>query len=173
MKWAGDNRVFIRITTLVLFTLSMLGPWMFERINVPAEYDCGKPYIRLESDFCGYPMPGFQVLPWFSVSFMEILVQMSRGTFTGRARELLIGLAILPLLPFFSTLLLMWKKDSRRLRTINLVAWSLALIPPLTIFILEINRQIVQLWGLWLYILVAVGAVIIEILLMKTDPVTE
>jgi hypothetical protein len=65
----------------------------------------------------------------------------------------------------------MWKKDSHRLQIVNLVVWALALIPTLFIFIFQLNDQALRLWGLWLYILAAVGIVIFEIILMRTDPI--
>lgn len=91
----------------------------------------------------------------------------------GRARELLVGLAILPLLPFFTTLLLLWKKDTRQVRTVHLVVWVLALILALLIFIPQINDPITRLWGLWLYILLAVSAIVIEYLASKKNPTSN
>lgn len=171
MKWVRDNRAFIRVTTLILFILSLTGPWLYDVIMVPPEYPCGKPTVRLEGDFCGYPMPGFQVFSGFVVGFFHIIFQLLAGTFPGRFRELLIGLSLLPLIPFVITILLLWKRETPSLRTINLIAWGLGCIIPLVIFIAEWSVQTVRLWGLWLYILVAVGIVIFEIILMRTDPI--
>jgi hypothetical protein len=44
----------------------------------------------------------------------------------------------------------------------NLTAWILAFILTLSLFILQINRQAIQLWGLWLYILTTISAIIFE-----------
>jgi len=137
MSWLNENRNIVRVVILALFIVSMLGPWMFDVINVPAEYECDKPFVRLEGDFCGLPLSGIKSFTWF---------------------------AGLPLIPFFTTLPLIWKKETPRLRTINLVAWILALIPTLTVFITQIKDPVIRLWGLWLYILAAVSAVIVEIL---------
>jgi hypothetical protein len=49
------------------------------------------------------------------------------------------------------------------------IAWGLGCIFPLFILFSQQNVQILLLWGPWLYILVAVGAVILEVLLMKTS----
>jgi hypothetical protein len=117
------------------------------------------------------PMSWFSVFMLFAGDFFHILWTLVSGTFTGRGRELLgVVFLALPILPFLTTVLLIWKKETPSLRTINLVAWILALILTLTIFILQINEQSFRLWGLWLYIVTAVGAVIIEIFITKTSP---
>ena len=167
MSLMVENKVFWRKIILALFILSLLGPWMYDRINVPAEYPCEKPFIRLEGDFCGYPMSEFLIGFPFTGRFFIILWELITGTFTGQARELFVGLFLLPILPFFTTILLIWKKETRRLQTIDLVAWILTLIPTLTVFILQIKHQVIHLWGLWLYIVLAISALIIEILILK------
>ena len=135
----------LRAGVLILFVVALLGPWTFDVINVPAEYECSAPFIRLNGDFCGTPMSGL----WVG------------------------GFSILPLIPFFTTLLLLWKKDARRFRTAHLVAWALALILALTVFIAQINDPIIRLWGIWLYIVLAVGAILIEYLASKNNPASN
>ncbi|HQX18060.1 MAG TPA: hypothetical protein PLA27_16705 [Anaerolineales bacterium] len=166
------NISIIRTSVLILFVIALLGPWTFDQINVPAEYDCS-PFIRLNGDFCGMPMSGVQFL-WLWVSgFFYMIFELITGSLMGRARELLVGLAILPLIPFFTTLLLLWKEDTRQFRTVHLVAWVLALILALLIFIPQINDPITRLWGLWLYILLAVSAIVFEYLALKNNPASN
>ena len=92
-----------------------------------------------------------------------MLITLTKGSFINQPRELLVGLLILPLIPFFTTLLLIWKKETHRLQTINLIAWILAFLLTLALFTLQINRQAIRLWGLWFYILAAVSAIIFEV----------
>lgn len=146
MSWINENRNFIRTIILIVFVVTLIGPWMFDQINVPAEYTCDKPFIRLEGDFCGIPLSGFQFFSLF----------------------ILVGLPILLLIPFFTTLLLVWKKDSRRLQTINLSMWGLALILALLVFVPQLNDKAFYLWGLWLYIVLAMGALIVEMIIRKS-----
>jgi hypothetical protein len=113
-------------------------------------------------------MSGFLIVFPFTGRFFIILWELITGTFTGQARELFVGLFLLPTLPIFTTILLIWKKDTRRLQTSDLVAWILALIPTLTVFILQITHQVIHLWGLWLYILLAISALIFEISVLKS-----
>ena len=145
MPWINENRNFIRSLILILFAVTLIGPWMFDQINVPAEYACDKPFIRLEGDFCGSPLSGFQFFSLF----------------------ILVGLSLLLLTPFFTTLLVIWKKDSRRLQTINLSMWSLALILALLLFVLQLQDKVFYLWGLWLYIVLAICTLIVEMIIRK------
>ena len=145
MPWINENRNFIRSLILILFVATLIGPWMFDQINVPAEYACDKPFIRLEGDFCGSPLSGFQFFSLF----------------------ILVGLSLLLLIPFFTTLLVIWKKDSRRLQTINLSMWSLALILALLLFVLQLQDKVFYLWGLWLYIMLAICTLIVEMIVRK------
>jgi len=162
-----EHKNIFHLSILTLLIISMVGPWMFDRIFVPAEYTCSPPNIRLHGDFCGVPVSGVQFFGLFAGGFFYMLFEVIRGTFASRSRELLVGLFVLPIIPIFTTLLSIWKKETHRLRTINLVAWILALLLTLTLFILQITNQGIRLWGLWLYILVAVSAVVLETILLK------
>jgi hypothetical protein len=173
MSWLDTNSGFFRAAILSLFIASLAGPWMYDVIHVPAQYQCEKPFVRLGGDFCGIPMSGMQFFEWFTGVFLNLIVALVTGTFTGRGRELFVmGLSILPLIPFFTTILLFWKKEAPRLRTINLIAWILALILTLTLFLIQIRDHPFHLWGLWLYILAAISAVTFELLMRKNNSVS-
>ena len=175
MSWIYNNRRFFRIAVLLLFLVSLFGPWAFDLLNVPAQFPCGWPAVRLKDDFCGYPMSGFGAFICANSGFIYILDDLIRGNIAGRIPELIsLIFTWIIILPFFSTLLLIWNKNSRRLQTINLIAWGLACIPALTLFILQTNRDelvhfLYLLWGVWLYILVAIGTFIFEILVLRSD----
>jgi len=165
--WFVKHKNILRGMILLLLIISLVGPWAFDKINVPAKYTCSAPNVRLYGDFCGLPMSGIQIFGWFFGGIFYIFLEIIRGTFAGRSRELIIVIYILPLIPFFTILLSIWKKETRQLRKINLVAWILAFLSTLTLFILQINHQAIRLWGLWLYIVVTVSMIIIEISIMK------
>lgn len=160
---------------LVLFIICMLGPWAFELLNVPAQYPCEKPSVRLTGDFCGYPFLGFEAFILAVSNLFYILRELIKGNFTPYVTEYLF--LIYPwimILPFFSTLLLLWKKNARQLQTINLTAWGLACLTTLPIFVLQASRAQVKnsfylLWGIWLYILMAFGAIVFEIMVIRSS----
>ncbi|HEX2989698.1 MAG TPA: hypothetical protein VHO49_03415, partial [Anaerolineales bacterium] len=109
---------------------------------------------------------------WFTDGFLTTLRRLIAGLSAGQAREFLaVLLVMLPVLPFFSTLLLMWRKNSTRLKTIHLIAWGLGCLFPLLIIAFEWNGSVLKLWGLWLYFLLAIGALIVEI--APTAPFTS
>jgi hypothetical protein len=120
-------------------------------------------------------MTGFGAVKWVAGGFSYILDELIKGNFAARIPELitLICMCII-FLPFFSILLLIWNRNSRRLQTINVIVWGLACLPALTMFILQTNRDLfVQYfylsWGLWLYILLAIGTIIFEILVLRLN----
>jgi len=168
--WLDVNRRIVRVTILTLLIISMLGAWMFDLINVPAEYTCSSPFTRLYGDFCGVPVSGVRFFGLFIGGLFQMLSELLSGAFINRSRELLVGFLILPLIPIFTTTLFIWKKETRRLRTVNLIAWIIALIPSSfisTLSIAQYGRASLRLWGLWLYIVTALGAVTLEIVLLK------
>lgn len=173
--WFIKHKNILRQVALALLIISLLGPWGYDRIHVPAEYTCSLPNIRLYGDFCGMPMSWLSGFLLFAGAFFHILWQLITGTFTGRGGELLgvflLALPIaLPILPLFSFLLLLKKKAPSRLRGFHLIAWGLGCIFPVFIIAFQPNIPILLLWGPWLYFLAAVGAVVVEIFITKTSP---
>ena len=173
MSFMIENNVLRRTLVLVFVIVSMLGPWTFDLINVPAQYDCDKPFVRLYGDFCGSPMSGIGNVLWAASGFFSILDGLTKGT-AGIPELILFVCVLIIVLPLFSTLLLIGYRNSRRLQTINVIVWGMACLPTLALFILQSNldgfiRFFYLLWGLWLYILVAIGAIIAEILVLRLD----
>lgn len=56
MAWIEQNKVFWRIIVLYLPMIAFIGPWSYESIHVPAQYDCSGPSFRLEGDYCCTPL---------------------------------------------------------------------------------------------------------------------
>ena len=175
MSSITNNKVGWRWFVLVLFVILILGPWAFDLLNVPAQYPCEKPSVRLSGDFCGSPLSGFEAFTIAFGGFFYMLNELIKGNITAHISGFLIliypGIIILPV---FSILLLQWKKNSRRLQTINLVILGLACLTTVTMFVLHASRdQVIHffylLWGIWLYILVAIGTIVFEILVLRSN----
>jgi len=172
MSFIVENRVLWRWIVLILIILSMLGPWAFDLISVPAESPCNKPFVRLDGDYCGYPISGFQAFFMLAGGFFNIVAGWIGGNFVGRGRELItILLGLIFFLPFFSTLPAIWKRDSRNWQTIHLITWGLACIPLLlyTLLLSQSRERFLHVWGLWIYMVSAIGAFILEILFLSSD----
>ncbi len=151
MPFITGNKVLWRTFILAVFILSLLGPWAFDLINVPAEYPCDKPFIRLEGDYCGYPISGFQAFLMLTSGLFNIVAGWTQGEFLGRGRELItILFGLIFFLPFFGALLAIWKKDSRRWQIIYLITWGLACIPLLlyTLLLSQSRERFLHVWGL-------------------------
>lgn len=175
MSSIAKNKIWLRIIGVALFIIAMLGPWTFDLINVPAQYSCELPFVRLYGDFCGYPMSAFEVAKWFGAGVSYALGELIKGNFVSQIPELifLIGVAII-VLPLFSNLLLLRNRNSRRVQISNVLVWGMACLLALTMFILQATRaQFVQFfylfWGNWLYILLAIGAIALEILVFRLE----
>lgn len=142
-----ENKVLWRRIVLALLFLSLMGPWLYDRLNIPAEYPCGpSASIRLHGDFCGSPLLGFLVIPVNAAGFLVMALEWIAGTFSGRTEQFISGLAWLPLLAGFSTLLMIRKPDSRRAPIVSLLLWGISCIPPLLIINLYQTKAI-YLWG--------------------------
>ena len=168
MLLLDKNKRIWRTAILIMLFVALIGPWTFERINVPAKYPCTAPFIRLEGDFCGEPMSGIWIL-----SFMIFgMVSSSMGLASGRivfidwARQFLFSsFLFLLILPFFTTILLIGGKDSRRLRIIHLIAWGMAIgIVLLIAFSSFSGPRWELLWGIWLFIGLTVSILVLELL---------
>jgi len=155
----------------MLLLVAIMGPWTFDRIYVPSEYPCSAPNIRLEGDFCGVPISGIRVFSWIIGGSINAGVGLVTGAtvFADRGGEFLRGFLVimvllLLVLPFFSTLLLIRGGDHRRRQMFHVAAWDLAAGAGLLLGASGFSRPHWALWGIWLYIGLAVSALILEVL---------
>ena len=157
-----------RIASLVLLILAMLGPWVYDRINVPAEYPCLFPNVRLEGDFCGVPLSGIRIQVMMLEAFNQISMQYMAGVaiFPARAREFLFSITfILLLLPLLSTALVLLRPNSRSLQVFHLGIWGLATILGLFWSVMVLSNTHMHkwsLWGVWIYLVLAVSMLVLE-----------
>jgi hypothetical protein len=163
------HKTALRWLILALLIAAMLGPWGFDLLNVPAQYACEKPSVRLYGDFCGYPISGFSGFAILFAGFFYMLGELRWENIAPLLPGILSLLFVCVIaFPFLNTLLLLWRKTSRRLQIQNLVVWGLAGLASLALFSFQFQReQFLQffytLWGILLYILVAIGALIFEV----------
>jgi len=110
-----ERKQTLRVVSLAFLYLAMFGPWAYDRINVPAEFSCNFPIVRLEGDYCGVPLSGISILFMVLEGLSSISRQYLAGSavFPNRARELLfmISFFLFPL-PFFSTMFVLFKRNS-------------------------------------------------------------
>lgn len=163
-----EKEGFLRKMILALFVLAMLGPWSFDLLHVPAPFPCGGVSVRLAGDFCGYPVMGFGGVIMIFSSIFGILGALVRGNAAFMLPELTALLIMsLVFIPSVSTLLLILKERSRGFKIVNLIFWSLGGLAAGLMFAMQAGRPQVApvmylVWGAWFYILVAMGAVVLE-----------
>ena len=81
-------------------------------------------------------------------------------------RIFLIAMLLLVLvLPILSTLLLVAGRDSRRVRVFYLITWGIAAVLSLLPVVFDATLRSGRFWGIWLYLGLAAGVLVLEILL--------
>jgi hypothetical protein len=162
MAWVTRWRV-MRLAGIVLVILALFGPWGYDRLSVPAEFECQYPTIRLDEDFCGWPIPG----SWLITELVTVVISIVNHTSPGIIGAKEIGSL---LLWFVGTLVIIAPIISLVLRLKNRQtrwAWVhiavLILVTALAGYLLfhTITHQPMQVWGLWLYV-VSVFFIIVE-----------
>lgn len=167
MVWLREHKSIWRLAALALLVVALLGPWWFDRIYMEAQYPCSAPFIRLEGSFCGTPEPMTLLLFIWVGGSIEWVIRWAMGaTVPAFDRSLLVLLWIALVLPFLTSLPLLLRDHRRSWRVIHILVWALAIILALVIALDNSPRWAGVLWGNWLYLGVAAGALILEVTLL-------
>jgi hypothetical protein len=145
--------------------VAFLGPWTFDLIHVPSEFSCSEPNIRLDENFCGTPLAGILLYGWVIDGFIYSSTGLVTGkyTFSEWIRELIFSLLLfLPLLPIFSSFLLTLHKDRKRRQLFTIITWIMAICMGMFWGLNNYPKQFWIVWGIWLYIGLAITALILE-----------
>jgi hypothetical protein len=143
----------------MLLSIALSGPWFFDRVNVPAPYECSGPFMRLDENFCGLPVSIARSFPMTIGGLIDMASSLVKGG--GDPRDLIyISYLLLLVMPIFSALILILRGDQGRWRVVHLVVLGLAGIGGLFYLYLILSSSSVPLWalwGLWLYISVVIS----------------
>jgi len=172
MIWIKKNRRVWRTSILVLLLVAFLGPWTFDLIWVPSDHFCYPPYIRLDDDFCGIPLSGIWFYRWIAGIFIDSSTGLVTGelVFTELIRDFLFCLFVfLPLLPFISAILLIPRGDHKRRRVFTIITWGLPIAFGLFWGLINFPKLFWLVWGVWLYIGLAISALILEIFVILSN----
>ena len=167
MSWIDEHKRVWRGVILVGVLAAIVGPWTFDVVSVPSEYPCSPPHVRLNDDFCGIPLAGTWILRAVFGGLITATGMLVAGTlpFKEWVRICLICLLLsLLVLPVVGTLLLILRGDRRRWKVLNVAPWGTAAGLGLVTGVLNQSRLPWRLWGPWLYIALAVSALILETL---------
>ena len=179
MSWIDRHKNVGRVAVLVLLLVAIIGPWTYTSDGVPPPEWCRAPFILLENGRCVRLVSGSEVLFFMTGAFLTMSAGLVTGAtaLAGRAREFLgvflfMMFLFLLLLPFFTTLLMIRGRVSRRLRAFHLIAWGLAAVLSLLPFVSQWALRPARLWGIWLYIGLAASALILEALALAAGKET-
>jgi len=168
MPWIIKHERAFRVAELALLLAAILGPWGFDRINVPAQYPCNAPNFRLEGDFCGTPLSGAFVLLLIISEVGYLVSRLVTGIPLNPNQALALSILILILLPLFSTIVLVLRGGKRGTPVFHMVALVLAVCAGLFVSLFFYPRLFWVLWGPWSYIGVAAGALVLEAAMLMT-----
>jgi hypothetical protein len=136
-----------------------------DRVNVPAEYPCSPPFVRLRGDFCGIPLSGAWMLSALASELANRAGLLIRGDATPadlRWGLLIVLFAVLALLPIIMALLSVLRGERHPL--FRLVVWGVAIAWSLWYALAARMSPLFRIWGVWLYVGVACVSLGLEIL---------
>lgn len=167
MLWLDQHRRIWRIIILAIVLITFIGPWGYDLINVPAQYECAFPNFRLEGDFCGVPLSGITVFVPGLRLVLDAVVRLVQGASPDPilARNLWSLFLILIVLPVFTIPILIMAGERLGRQSIHAVIWGLASAGGLGLFLLLSSLRgllPLRLWGMWAYIALVVSALMLE-----------
>jgi hypothetical protein len=165
MAFINENIGIFRAVFLALLVVAFIGPWSYDQINVPAEYPCSAPFVRLEGDFCGMPVLGITVLSQFVFGYLQVVPMLLTGEIDlgSLVPELIpISIILLIVLPVLTSLFLLLRSGSRVLRRLHAFALLFAAGLGVLAFTATGSGQQI-LWGGQLYFGMAALMLVLEL----------
>ena len=160
----------IRWALFLLMVAAILGPWIYEVVNVPSPYPCTTGF-RVDENFCGILVSGLNILALFTPNIFISAYYLITGD--ASLREFLGSLLISSFfLPVLSSLFLMIRKDRLKAweeRTHIGVLSMTILVGLLGVVVGNIFGNVKELWrfwGFWLYEWVVLSALVLELFRM-------
>jgi len=161
-----------RAVALILLLIAMFGPWTYERVYAPPSNPCAAPNVQIEGDlYCGIPFP----ILWqiFGLLHWEGAAALLTGDidFSQWAPQFLFRfLPLLLILPIFTTLALISRRQRSRWQVLNVLAWALAALAGAAYLHRGYFRPYPAPWGNLLHVGVALVALVLELLLLAHSP---
>jgi hypothetical protein len=167
MSWIREHKLYWRAALLLFLTAAFMGPWTISSDGVPPPEWCDSPNLLLEDNRCVRLVYGTEIITFYGTVVLAMIVWLGSGAadFLSRVSEFIftIGLFLL-ILPTFSTLLLIWGRETRGRRSLHMMALGLAAASALPLALSAPSLSPIRLWGIWLFIGLAAGALLLELL---------
>lgn len=169
--WRRLLRFFLGVSS----GFALVGPWIYERVNVPAQYACAAPNIRIEGDYCGVPLSALALLALALAVLPAIANQVVSGVPPALdpvpAASLFTITALILAAPIVSVLWAALDRGRRRWPIALIGLWGVVFAVTLTLGILPYARPIWEAWGVWLSAGVAAIGIAVEGLLLASSRV--
>jgi hypothetical protein len=161
MAWIIQHKSWVGLAVAAALVIAIVGPWAYARDGVPPAEWCQPPNILLENGSCVGRNSGAYFLLLSIIGFPAGILQIISGELV---LSDLLRYSVFPLfftgmflLPAISTLLLLHSPSSLKRRSFYVIAWGLAAGLGLLQALTAEAIHPAHLWGIWLYILLAVG----------------
>jgi len=165
MSWIYDNKRIVRMAFLATLVIAIFGPWFFDRVPTPSSRPCSPPSVRVDDTSCGWPT---SISLFYSELDNTLTGLISGAVSLNSLQQWLILLALVLLLfPFISTVILMSRGDHRYWLTLHRVGLGITASISMWIAWTIDSRASWVLWGLWLYLYLTTGMLILEILFAR------
>lgn len=170
MSSLAEHKRIWRTGTLLLLLIALAGPWFFDKIHVPQEYECAGA-VRLEGDFCGIGISGVKAAAMVVGMIAYTAAQaISEGGLLQRARELMIELAVvLIILPLFSLMYLQLKGHRRHVAILSLGCAATMAVVAISLVSQRSPHFFWDLWGPWLYFGTLLGSLVLELFSRQSE----
>lgn len=155
---------------ILILVVSILGPWTHTSDGVPPPEWCETPLILLETGRCARLMPGIEIMSFAGSVLMGLRAGLGTGelTWLDLVRDLLFSLLMsLLILPLLFLMVQLRFRDNRSLQVLAIAIYTLAAGVWLYFGYTESVLPPGQVWGLWLFISTAVGALAMEAALFR------
>ena len=168
MTWIAQNKRAWRALVLAIAIVAFVGPWTGEAVPVPAGYTCSFPNFRLDGDFCGFPLPGWQIFFLPISRAVEIVRALALSEVDRALKSLSLALAVtLVFLPILTEFVLIIGRDHQS--GFRIVVWGLAAIAVSFLALIGFSRFHPALWGISLYFGLSVTALLLELAAFFTE----
>lgn len=165
LAWIEEHKTVIRSAMVLMAVLSLAGPWAFDRVMVPAQYECSSPFIRLDDDFCGLPLSGFRAFVWLIAGTLHSVIGYLDGAvdLLEAIRSVSISaLAIIVLAPIFIELASSLSRRGTKHTGPLVAAWALA-VSLVALYGAAYPVVYSAQWGTWLYVSIGAVALAVEL----------
>jgi hypothetical protein len=168
-----------RAGILVLLVVAIVGPWTFSSDGLPPPKWCSGANRLVVGDRCIRLVSNAEILAFNYVVSIEFVTTGLGSANVLREMGRMVPLFVLEsilITPFFSTLLIFLREESRRRRVFHAAVLGIGVIASLLIVkMLSLLPRLPELsgklWGGWLYALTAGTALFVEVIvLVKKNP---